>query len=218
MKVQLNRAHFPVTTLGPGRRIGLWLQGCHVGCPGCIARDTWGADESRSIEVRAVLDWCRDAAPGGCDGVTISGGEPFEQPRALAALLAGLRAWREEPAVQAFDILCYSGFGAEKLRREHAAILAQLDALIPEPYVDRLPLGAPWRGSANQPLLALSARGRERYARWVDARPGGKAPLQVSVQGGRVMYIGIPDRRDMQRLENAVRQRGVALRRVSWRA
>ena len=218
MKVRLNRAHFPVTALGPGRRIGLWLQGCGIGCPGCIARDTWEADEARAIEVREVLDWCRSVAPGGCDGVTISGGEPFEQPRALGALLDGLHAWRGEPAVRTFDILCYSGFDAARLRREHAAILARLDGLIPEPYRDRLPRGGHWRGSANQPLLVLSARGRRRYARFADETPEGKGALQVSVQEDDVLYIGIPDRRDMHRLEAAAGRRGVSLRGVSWRA
>ena len=218
MRVRLNRAHFPVTTLGPGRRIGLWLQGCSIGCPGCVARDTWEADESRLIEVQDVLDWCRRTAPGGCDGVTISGGEPFEQPQALGALLAGLRAWREEPSVRAFDILCYSGFDLARLRRRHAALLAQLDLLIPEPYVDGMPRGGRWRGSANQPLLALSTLGRERCAEFTAAEPEGKGALQISVQEDHVMCIGIPERRDMHRLQSAVRQRGVALRRVSWRA
>ena len=217
MKIRLNRAHYPVTTLGPGRRIGVWVQGCHIGCPGCIARDTWEADTRREIEVNEVLDWCRRVAPGGCDGVTISGGEPFEQPDALAALLAGLCAWRDEPPGHSFDILCYSGFGFSRLDRDHPTILARLDALIPSPYADRLPRGGLWRGSTNQPLLPLSPRGRERYAQFVDAVPDGKGALQVSVQVEHVMYIGIPDRDDMRRLESAVGRRGVALRGVSWR-
>jgi anaerobic ribonucleoside-triphosphate reductase activating protein len=218
MKIRLNRAHYPVTALGPGRRVGLWLQGCHVGCPGCASRDTWAPDPAREIEIDRVLAWCRAVAPGGCDGVTISGGEPFEQHAALVVLLRGLDIWRREfdrPA----DILCYSGLPFRRLQREHADILARLDAVIPEPYVDRLPRGKLWRGSANQPLVLLSPLGRERYAAaYVEAEPGGKGAFQLSVEDGTVLCIGIPDRGDMTELESAAQRRGVELRDVSWRA
>ena len=36
----LSRMHFPVTTLGPGNRIGIWVQGCTIRCPGCVSADT----------------------------------------------------------------------------------------------------------------------------------------------------------------------------------
>ena len=42
MMLYLSRIHFPVTTLGPGRRIGIWFQGCSIRCKGCVSADTWG--------------------------------------------------------------------------------------------------------------------------------------------------------------------------------
>jgi anaerobic ribonucleoside-triphosphate reductase activating protein len=217
MKIRLNKAHFPVTTLGPGRRIGLWVQGCHIHCPGCLSRDTWERDPAREVDLDLVLAWCRCVAPEGSDGVTISGGEPFEQPAALAALLDGLAAWRRELA-RPFDILCYSGFPLRDLERRHPNILTRLDAIIPEPYVDSLPRGKIWRGSTNQPLVPLSPLGRDRYSALLKAEPDSKGELQVSVEAAGVWYIGIPDRGDMARLEAATRRRGVVLGGVSWRA
>ena len=41
--IALNRLHWPVTVLGPGRRVGIWMQGCSIGCRGCVSRDTWPA-------------------------------------------------------------------------------------------------------------------------------------------------------------------------------
>lgn len=41
MNLALSRMHFPVTTLGPGDRIGIWFQGCSIRCTGCISKDTW---------------------------------------------------------------------------------------------------------------------------------------------------------------------------------
>ena len=57
MKLQLNKAHFPVTALGPGRRIGIWVQGCSIQCPGCVSLDTWKPDRSKAIEVDALIAW-----------------------------------------------------------------------------------------------------------------------------------------------------------------
>lgn len=42
MMLYLSRIHFPVTTLGPGNRIGIWFQGCSIQCQGCVSVDTWG--------------------------------------------------------------------------------------------------------------------------------------------------------------------------------
>jgi len=215
--LQLNKAHWPVTVLGPGRRIGLWVQGCTIGCRGCVSQDTWPGDASKAIPVRELLAWCKRSAAGGLDGVTISGGEPFEQPAGLAALLAGLHRWRDE-ALLDFDILCYSGYPLKTLERKHAKLLALLDAIVPEPFVESVPVTHLWRGSRNQPLVPLSERGRARYAGYIDAPAGsGGKRMQAAVEGGRIWMIGIPERGDMARVETLCASRGLTLEKVSWR-
>lgn len=223
MKIRLNKAHFPVTTLGYGRRLGLWVQGCGIGCGGCVSRDTWDPRGGWDVDVAELPAWCDSRRAHGIDGITVTGGEPFEQPRALAGLLRALDAWRrtlERP----FDLLCYSGLPLGVLRRSHADVLALLDVLIPEPYVAaRAGAGraapARWRGSSNQPLVPLTRLGRARYADAGEARHGEDAPrIQVSVEHGAVWFIGIPGPGDLDRLEERARARGVALWGVSWRA
>lgn len=215
--LELNKAHWPVTVLGPGRRIGLWVQGCTIGCRGCVSQDTWPTDASKAVAVADLVTWCRSVTADVLDGVTISGGEPFQQPAALAALLDALAAWRREASLD-FDILCYSGYPLKTLQRDHAALLDRLDAVIPEPYADKLPLGHVWRGSANQPLVPLSPRGHAHYTAYVDADDAGSSKaMQVAVEGGRVWMIGIPARGDMQRVEALCQSRGLTLAQVSWR-
>lgn len=217
MKIALNKAHYPVTVLGPGQRIGLWLQGCSIGCKGCVSQDTWAADASFDTTVGTVLDWCRSVAAQGLDGVTISGGEPFEQPEALGALLDGLQAWRSEATLD-FDLLAYSGMPLRRLQRDHADLLARLDAIIPEPFVEKQPVTHVWRGSGNQPLVALSERGHVRYAEWLGATAQSQAKrMQIQVSDGRVWAIGIPARGDMQALEGLCASRGLPFASVSWR-
>ena len=221
MKIRLNKAHFPVTTLGYGRRLGLWVQGCGIGCAGCVSQDTWDTRGGWEADLEEVLAWCDSSRERGVDGMTISGGEPFEQPRALKALLEALDAWRrrlESP----FDLLCYSGLPLDRIKRDHADVLAFLDVLIPEPFVagrtgaDRAAPG-PWRGSSNQPLVTFTQLGWERYGD--EARYAEDAPrIQVSLERGAAWFIGIPRPGDLDRLEEQVRARGVALENVSWRA
>ena len=217
MKIAINKAHFPVTVLGPGRRIGVWLQGCSIRCPGCVSQDTWANDPGRLMSVAQLLSWCRKVAANGCDGITLSGGEPFDQPQALAALLDVLDIWRRSAGLD-FDILCYSGYPLARLQKRHAKLLARLDALIPEPYVDSLPLSHLWRGSQNQPLVTLSARGAARYAPYLDAgaEDFGKR-IQIQVDGERLWSIGIPARGDMAALEKLAGERGLGFSEVSWR-
>ena len=216
MKIQLNKAHWPVTVLGPGRRIGLWVQGCSIGCKGCVSQDTWPADPAKAIAIDDLIAWCRRVTQGAFDGVTISGGEPFDQPLALGGLLKGLRAWRRKAALD-FDILCYSGYPLKTLERTHPKTLALLDAIVPEPYANALPLGPVWRGSSNQPLVLLSDRGRARYAKYVSMAADADKRMQVAVEGGRVWMIGIPERGDMARVEALCASRGLTLENVSWR-
>lgn len=215
LHLQLNKAHYPVAVLGPGKRIGLWLQGCSIHCQGCVSQDTWDPAGGGRLTVADLLAWCKQKAADGLDGITISGGEPFDQPLALGALLDGLRRWREKAGLD-FDLLCYSGYPLKTLRAKHTPLLQKLDALIPEPFADGLPLGGVWRGSANQTLVPLSPRGEARYAAWVEA-PVTEKTMQVAVEGGRIWMIGIPARGDMGALEALCAERGLSLDQVSWR-
>jgi anaerobic ribonucleoside-triphosphate reductase activating protein len=214
----LAKAHYPVTALGPGTRAGLWTQGCTIGCLGCLSRDTWDADPLTAVPVRAVLGWL-NSLPGPVDGVTISGGEPFQQPDALAALLRGIDEWRGRGDAEV-DVLVYSGYAYSRLTRSARTreILSWCDAVVAGPYVERLGDGGPLMGSANQRLVPLTDLGHRRYA---EAAATDDSRIQVSIDAGpggrRVYYIGIPRRGDMDRLNSTLERAGVHAGEVSWR-
>lgn len=208
MELRVSRLHYPVTVLGPGRRVGVWVQGCSIGCAGCMSRDTWDPIAGEAIAVDALADLivaARDDAA--LDGVTISGGEPFEQPEALAGLLEHLR--RRWPAA---DVLAYSGYTLDVLRRRHASVLSGIDAVLTGPFLAGQPTDAPWRGSANQVLTVLNPDHAPRY----DDEPGGSARLQVSVDETAVWVTGIPRRGDLERVRSDLATAGVVLEEVSW--
>jgi anaerobic ribonucleoside-triphosphate reductase activating protein len=213
--VALSRAHYPVTVLGHGRRIGLWFQGCSIGCAGCVARDTWDPDPARAITVDALVEFCVSTAEREpVDGVTISGGEPFDQPDALAALVAALRLWADDGGR---DLLCYSGRSLRALRADFPRILAALDVVIPGPFQAERAPGGVLRGSANQELVPLTELGRRRYGDLV-AAPADRPRLQVTAgDDGRLWTIGVPRPGDLETLDAALRRRGLIQTSASWR-
>jgi len=207
--LRISRIHFPVTVLGPGRRLGIWMQGCHAGCSGCVSRDTWDPNGGHLISVDTLAAECRRLAGDELDGITITGGEPFEQSQELAAFLKVLAPWR---VAVGFDILCYSGLSEKQLRRRHGTLLACFDALIPEPFIENRPTDLAWRGSDNQPLLIMSELGRQRYSMNTPLRQR----LQFAVGENTVWFIGIPRHGDMERLRRLAEKEGLILEKTSW--
>lgn len=218
-QVSLARVHYPVTVLGPGRRVGVWFQGCTIGCVGCMSQDTWDAGAGDRIAVGDLCDLVLAArADEGLDGVTISGGEPFQQPDGLLAFCAELRLrWPEA------DILVYSGYSFRRLRERHSTVLALVDAVIADPFVAGRTTELAWRGSANQSLHVLSPSVEQRYAgaaaRHATDPPGEPAArLQVTVDEQAVWVTGIPRRGDLDRMRAGLLDKGLVLDDVSWRA
>ena len=107
----VSRVHYPVTALGPGRRLGVWFQGCPLGCPGCVARDTWDFDGGRAVTVAELTGLWADALADGAQGLTVSGGEPLAQAAQLAEFLAAADRLRQAaaPGPRA-DFLVYTGY------------------------------------------------------------------------------------------------------------
>ena len=74
---------------GPGIRFVVFCQGCPHNCEGCHnpATHEFGAGRETSVE-RILAEFDKDPL---LDGITLSGGEPFCQPKAMAAIVAELR-------------------------------------------------------------------------------------------------------------------------------
>ena len=89
------------------------------------------------------------------DGITLSGGEPFEQATACLALA---RAARE----RGLSVWAYSGYTLEALQQRGDADIDELlglcDVLVDGPFVlAQRSLELDFRGSANQRLIDLNA-------------------------------------------------------------
>lgn len=199
--IELSRVHFPVTALGPGRRLGIWFQGCSIRCKGCISADTWGPG-GHSTTVAQLLEY---AAPWfeEVSGITISGGEPFDQPDALIELLTGLR---RHPGI---DILVYSGHSIEQLTPSLKRTHGLIDALISDPFDQQQPQSMTLRGSDNQRLSLLTSLGRERFMSFERTLQPSDQVLDLMLdEDGTVWMAGIPRRDDLTRLRDLLRGQG----------
>jgi len=159
--ILLSRLHHPVSNLGYGVRAGIWLQGCTVRCRGCVSVDTWPVLESSRTAIGQILDWLW-SLPEDVEGVTISGGEPTDQPESLSVLLHGIRQWADV-VDSSRDVLIYTGRSREAAEELVPALRETVDVVISEPFDQALATECGLRGSENQRVHAYSAIGGERY-------------------------------------------------------
>ena len=203
--IGISRLHYPVKALGPGKRIGIWFQGCSIRCNGCMSRDTWSAArQPTTLEAvgQRIIPWLQEA-----DGVTISGGEPFDQAVALQGLLAMVHAGRHLPT------LVYSGFAYERLRARHADILEAVDVLISEPFDRTAAERTLLRGSSNQRVHCLTAAGEAMWRQAeADGKHGSGAQFDlISEPDGQIWVAGVPAPGDLDRLNDRLGAAGIAL-------
>jgi anaerobic ribonucleoside-triphosphate reductase activating protein len=212
--MRISRVHAPVTVLGPGRRVGVWVQGCTLACAGCASRDTWDPDGGREVATDDLLATILDLGAD-CDGLTVSGGEPLQQADDLAQLLAAIR---RSPTARAreWDILLFTGLAEHEWTDSQRATAALADAVVAGRYQAGDPGEHPLVASGNQRLLPLTPTGRERYG-GAPADPGART-LQVVLDDAGLTMIGLPRPGDLGRMERRLRSRGVTLTGVTWRS
>ncbi|MDD6914748.1 MAG: 4Fe-4S cluster-binding domain-containing protein, partial [Eubacteriales bacterium] len=54
------RVLFPITTLGPGNRIGIWTIGCPHKCYNCSNPELWDANVNKDINVSDLVSSLSD--------------------------------------------------------------------------------------------------------------------------------------------------------------
>ncbi|CAM3049408.1 4Fe-4S single cluster domain-containing protein [Skermania piniformis] len=189
---------------GPGTRTAIWVQGCRIRCPGCFNPHLWGAAGGRRVELSGwlppVLD---DAAAGGVEGITLLGGEPFEQAAPLARLATAARE-------RGLSVMTFSGYTYAELRRwaadrtDIAALLSHTDLLADGPFrADLLDHTRPWVGSSNQGLRALTPR----YAGIDVTRRPDRVEIRID-RSGTVAVNGWADTDRLDLLLDDLRGRG----------
>ena len=196
-----------IDCLGPGKRIGIWVQGCSLGCKGCMSPQFASFNEQSRMELEEVfqkiLCFSLDHT-----GVTVTGGEPFEQAVAMEALLKMIREHTH------LDLLVYSGYTLKEIRHGSQAmrnLLQQADVLIDGRYRHDKPTRKIWRGSDNQVMHLISERG-DHYKKYVKAEYIGARPLQISMKAEHgLQIVGIPEPGFINQMFTGMLDKGIVL-------
>lgn len=178
MQLNLARLAYPVTALGPGRRLVLWTAGCLLRCQNCITPELLSPTSGQAIAVDRLAQHLL-RLPLALDGITLSGGEPFLQAPALAHLCQILR-----PARPHWTVLAFSGYPLAYLQQHPAnsGLLAQVDGLVAGPYQPQQAQAHPLLASRNQQLHYLSLRGQTELKPAIAALPLQQANLGFHAQ------------------------------------
>lgn len=211
--LQVSRILSPVTALGPGRRVGIWVQGCTLACTGCASQDTWSPTGGVSMPVAGVAELLvslmeRDEQ---ITGLAVTGGEPAQQPAALAHVIAEVRSAAESMARE-IDVLLFSGYSYPVLARRAAPLVDVVDTIIAGRYRAERGFDGPLGTTANQTIHRVTPLGERRCA---PDRLGDSA-MQVTMDGDQLLLVGIPRPGDLERMRSRLDAAGVQLRGASW--
>ena len=136
---------------GPGVRVSLFVSGCRNHCRGCFNPETWDfrygkpfTKETEDVIIEALRpSWIR--------GLSILGGDPFEEENENELIPFVKRVKKELPDK---DIWIYSGYTFDEL--EGRELLRYADVLVDGPFIeDEKDAGLAFRGSRNQRIIRL---------------------------------------------------------------
>ncbi len=177
---------------GPGARTVVWTQGCRLCCPGCCNPSTY------SHKSRILVDPQRLATSiltiRGIEGLTVSGGEPFEQAPAVGHLCQKVKKG-------SLSVMVFTGWTYERIcqcpDQAVRSLLEQIDILVDGPFIRHLAdKHLLWRGSRNQKIRFLTDRYRADVLQ-------SSSQLQVEGQlpsGAPLQITGFPEGTDLMLL------------------
>lgn len=152
---------------GPGIRLTVFVQGCPHHCVGCHNPETHDFEGGTLVSISEILEQI-DENPL-LSGVTFSGGEPFEQAKALLSLA-------KEVKKRSLHLTIFTGYLFERLlekgKQDNAILelLSLADLLVDGPFIlAKKSLELQFRGSSNQRLIdvqkTLAAGGQIHFWR-----------------------------------------------------
>jgi anaerobic ribonucleoside-triphosphate reductase activating protein len=178
----IKRIIFPIKTLGPGNRVGIWVTGCNRSCEGCMSPELQSQSNGVELTIDQILNVINQIDQP-IQGFTISGGEPLLQSEELSRLIRLLNQNYSK------DIILFTGYVFEELREfgleSINSILENISVLIDGPYISSLNDGIGLRGSSNQRIHIL-----ENCADYNELNTQ-RRTLQSFRYNGKILLIGI---------------------------
>ncbi len=200
MNWQLNKIQYPVYNLGEGKRIGIWVQGCNLGCKGCVNKTLWSSNGGKNISVVDVFNWVIEKQ-NEFEGITISGGEPFQQYEQLIAFLHLIKT------KTGLTVHCFSGYYLDELQSlfPDKLFLKYIDTLVDGRYIERQHENTNIKGSANQSVYRIID---EVPVKQSQIEASKKWSVNVSIDN-EIYMAGIPKKNELKTLCNGLAEIGI---------
>lgn len=140
---------------GPGLRFVVFVQGCSHHCKGCHNPQTHDPQGGHEISIDEIVEQLESDSL--VEGVTFSGGDPFDQ--ALACTKLAVEIKRRNPK---YTIWTYTGYTYEQIltsnKYEWKLLLDVTDVLVDGPFIEsEKSYDLKFRGSKNQRLIDVAA-------------------------------------------------------------
>lgn len=147
---------------GEGVRVSLFVSGCRIKCKGCFNQGTWNFKNGKEFTKDVEDSIIKMLEPYYISGLTILGGEPFEEEN-QAALLPFIKRVRE--AYPEKSIWMYSGYYISRLLNGDKyvsgvtdKIFESIDVLVDGPYEEEnKDITLQYKGSSNQTVWDLKS-------------------------------------------------------------
>jgi anaerobic ribonucleoside-triphosphate reductase activating protein len=206
---------YPVFNLGPGSRLAIWTQGCSIACPGCVNPELWDAHSGKTVEVASLVSsLLKIVAP--FDGITITGGEPFDQYPALISFCTFLKSKSKIP------IFVFTGYILAQLQQKFPDQLFThcIDMLMDGSYEKSRHENNNIKGSSNQNFYRFvnnnttDESGLENNIQIIREEASSNSPKwSVDVNEDHQVYMsGIPKSDDLSNLSRQLTKSGIKLK------
>lgn len=190
----IDRIIYPIKTLGPGERLVIWTVGCSKHCKNCANPELWFFDKTKDISIDDLCELITQSTQGKkFDGVTITGGDPFEQLQELLNLLRNLKRLTD-------DIIVYTGYIYDEIKKncsneELNEIKETVTLLIDGQYIDELNDNqCVLRGSTNQNLIFFNGKHKETYDLYLSE----ERKIQNVFYDNKLISVGIHNREKLE--------------------
>ena len=146
---------------GLGCRTVLFVSGCRNACKGCFQPQTWDFHYGEPFDEKAQEEILHSLEPDYVQGITLLGGEPFEEEN-QAALVPFMRRVREQYPNK--DVWAFTGYiydkdlipGGRKYTENTDELLSMIDILVDGPFQEeQKDITLKFRGSRNQRVIDL---------------------------------------------------------------
>lgn len=176
------------------------MQGCSIRCQGCVNPSLWTTQNGHDVDIEYLVSRISKINDQ-FDGITITGGEPFDQYESLIAFSAFIKKKTE------LNIYVFSGYSLEKLtdKFNDRLFMSTIDYLMDGRYIAGKHDNNNIRGSSNQNLYQFENGEPILLNEYFESR---QWSINLS-EDNRLFMSGIPNDNDLSTIKEYLKKTGI---------